>query len=333
MMDNNPHQSTIGILYPGEMGSSFGKLLCEVGFRVVTTVEGRSPRTHRLCHEAGLSVVDSLSGVLALSDVVISLVSPGAALSVARDVAAHMEGSSRSLLYIDANSISPMTVARISEVLCHVPVDFVDASIIGLASQLRQRGTFYLSGSRAKELSGQFEPIIRVKVVGDMPGQASALRMIVSGITKGLSGLFIETMLFAQDMHLLNEAIETCDEIYPSIMELVRRWLPTYPQHATRRCEELQEVEETMLISGLTPRIVRAVREVISALASADWPDHDPQQWTIAEMIGQIHKEGTLQSSASHLHQPPEQRGKDGLGSGDQPITVGDRSGPRAEIR
>src|SRR5260370_10326118 len=152
-MDNNSHKSRIGILYPGEMGSSFGKLVCEHGFRVVTTVEGRSPRTHRLCHEAGLNVVDSLGEVLERSDVVISLVSPGAALSVARDVAAHLEGSYRSLLYIDANSISPMTVARISEVLCHVPVDFVDASVIGLASQLRQRGTLYLTGSRAEELS------------------------------------------------------------------------------------------------------------------------------------------------------------------------------------
>src|SRR5258708_20011805 len=144
-MENNAHQSTIGILYRGEMGSSFGKLLCEVGFRVVTTVEGRSPRTHRLCHEAGLSVVDSLSGVLALSDVVISLVSPGAALSVARDVAAHMEGSSRSLLYIDANSISPMTVAQISEVLCQVPVDFVDASIIALPSHPPQTRPYSLN--------------------------------------------------------------------------------------------------------------------------------------------------------------------------------------------
>ena len=102
-------------------------------------------------------------------------------------------------------------------------------------------------------------------------------------------------MLFAQDMHLLNEAIETCDEIYPSIMELVRRWLPTYPQHAARRCEELQEVEETMLVSGLTPRIVRAVREVISALASTGWPNHDTEQWTITEIVEQIHREGTLQ--------------------------------------
>jgi len=327
MTENKPHQSTIGILYPGEMGSSLAKLLCEAGFDVITTVEGRSPRTRRLCHEAGLSVVDSLREVLERCDAVISLVSPGAALSVARDVTVNIDGSSRSLLYIDANSISPLTVTRISEVLSQVTVDFVDASIFGLASQLRQRGTLYFSGPRAKELSRQFEPIMRIKVVGDVPGQASALKMIVSGIPKGLSGLFLETMLFAQNMHLLNEAIEACDEIYPSIMEVVRRMLPTYPQHAGRRCQELQEVEETMLMSGFTPRILRAVREVTSALASAGWPDkHDTQQWTIAEIIRQIQRQGTLQASESHSDQSPDQRLKDGVGSDDQPITVDCRS-------
>src|SRR5580692_5221461 len=99
MMENKPHQSTIGILYSGEMGSSFGKVVREAGFRVITTVEGRSPRTHRLCHEGGLSVVDSLGEVIERSDVVVSLVSPGAALSVAREVAANIDDSSRSPLY------------------------------------------------------------------------------------------------------------------------------------------------------------------------------------------------------------------------------------------
>ena len=51
---------------------------------------------------------------------------------------------------------------------------------------------------------------------GRSPGQASALKMIVSAIPKGLSGLFLETMLFVQDMHLLNEALVACDEIDPA---------------------------------------------------------------------------------------------------------------------
>ena len=323
MTDNNQHQSTIGILYPGEMGSCFGKLLCEAGFGVITTVEHRSPRTRLLCRDAGLTVVDRLNEVLERSDVVISLVSPGAALSVARDVAAHLEGSSRSLLYVDANSISPMTVAQISDVLGHVSVDFVDASIFGLASQLHQRGALYLSGSRASELSTQFEPIMRVKVVGDIPGQASALKMIVSSMTKGLSAMFIETMLFAQNMHLLSEAIEACDEIYPSIMEVVRRMLPTYPQHAARRCEELNEVEETMLVSGVTPRIVHAVREVTSTVAGFVWPDHASHKWTVDEVIGRIPREGSLLPLESQF---PKKCGPNGLASDEQQITSGDLS-------
>jgi 3-hydroxyisobutyrate dehydrogenase-like beta-hydroxyacid dehydrogenase len=182
-----------------------------------------------------------------------------------------------------------------------VSIDFVDASIFGLAAQLQQRGTVYLSGPRANELSDQVGSLLRVKVVGDEPGQASALKMIVSGIPKGLSGLFIEAMLFAQNMHLLNEALDACDEIYPSIMEVMRRMLPTYPRHAGRRCEELQEVEETMLMSGVTPRIVRAVREVTSDVAGVGWPTgRDAQQWSIAEIIKQINQVGV----ADGYHDP-----------------------------
>jgi hypothetical protein len=58
------HDPTVGILYPGEMGAALGRLLREDGVRVVTTLEGRSPRTRRLCAEAGLSVLGSLAEVL-----------------------------------------------------------------------------------------------------------------------------------------------------------------------------------------------------------------------------------------------------------------------------
>src|ERR1700689_4553618 len=121
-MSRSRNKIRIGILYPGEMGTSLGKLLGRAGLGVVTTVEGRSPRTQRLCREFGLNVVESLGEVLQQSDVVISLVSPKAALTVARSVAAHRQASSRGLLYVDANSISPMTVVQISEVLRQVSV-------------------------------------------------------------------------------------------------------------------------------------------------------------------------------------------------------------------
>jgi hypothetical protein len=52
-------------------------------------------------------------------------------------------------------------------------------------------------------------------------------------------------MLLAREMDLLAPALETCREI------IIDRLMPTYPQHASRRCEELQEIERTMLLSAV----------------------------------------------------------------------------------
>jgi 3-hydroxyisobutyrate dehydrogenase-like beta-hydroxyacid dehydrogenase len=287
----------IGILYPGEMGSTLGRLLAENGFSVFTTLRGRSQRTRRLCEGAGLCVLPSLGEVLHRSDIVISLVPPRAALPMARKVARLAARTSRKLVYVDANSISPMTVANISEILPSAKVAFVDACIFGLASQLRQRGVLYLSGSRAEQVASHFRRAMRAKVVGEAPGQASALKMIVSGMPKGLVGLFVETMLFACDMGLLSEALEAYEEIYPGIMEIVRRMLPTYGQHAARRAQELKEAEKILLRKGNSARITASVRRLTAELAQVAWPSGtDPQRWTVAELIEAIHRSRSQKS-------------------------------------
>jgi 3-hydroxyisobutyrate dehydrogenase-like beta-hydroxyacid dehydrogenase len=280
------------------MGSTFAKLLAANGFRVVTTLEGRSLRTRRLCHDAGLNVLDSVGQVLQCADILFSFVPPGAALQVAGNVAVLVKDESRPSLYVDANSISPATAAKISELLRVERVDFVDASIRGLASQLKETGVLYLSGARAEEISDRLGSMMRVKVVGDAPGQASALKMVLSCLPKGLIGLFSEAMLFAREMGLLDEAMEICNEFYPGVMDVVKRMLPTYPQHAARRSEELQELEETMLLNGVPPRVLGAVREVTSGLAEVDWPNNtDYHGWTITEIIQEIYRNHLLHAS------------------------------------
>jgi 3-hydroxyisobutyrate dehydrogenase-like beta-hydroxyacid dehydrogenase len=302
----NANNTTIGILYPGDMGSSFGKLLCAGGFRVVTTLEGRSPRTHGLCRAAGLNVLASAGDVVEQSDVVISLVMPSAALKVARQVAALAKSSGRGPLYVDANNIPPTAVDEIAEVLRQGEIDFVDAAIHGVAAQLRELGILYLSGFRAGELSSLFGPLMCVKTVGSVPGQASALKTIMSGMSKGLVGLFVETMLLARQLRLLPDALESCEQCYPGVMEAVRRMLPTYPQHALRRSEEMRELEQTMLLNGSTPRVVSSEREVIADLATLEWTKgRSAKQWTVAEIIEEVYRGAARQESeevsAAHL--------------------------------
>src|SRR5437868_14629367 len=140
-----PDQKTIGILYPGEMGSNLGRLLSAAGFNVITTTIDRSARTQSLCHDAGLIPLKSMKDVVEQADVIVSVVSPDAALSLAEEIALLAKGRAENLLYVDANSISPLTVFQISECLSRAGIDLVDASIMGPASQLEKRGMLYLS--------------------------------------------------------------------------------------------------------------------------------------------------------------------------------------------
>ena len=69
---------TVGLVGAGHMGSGLVWALREGGARVVTTLEGRSPRTARLARAAGLDLLPALADVLATADVVLVVTPPGA---------------------------------------------------------------------------------------------------------------------------------------------------------------------------------------------------------------------------------------------------------------
>ncbi len=285
---------TIGILYPGEMGSALGKLLAGDGCRVVTTLEGRSDRTARLCREAGLEVLDSFADVVRLAGVVFSVVPPAQALPLAERYREAARGRSPAPLFVDANSVSPLTVQEIAARLGEADLPCVDAAVHGLAAQLRSRGTVYLSGPEAPRVAGLLEGLVRVRVMGDRPGQASALKMLIAGLNKGLVALFLELGLLAREGGLLPELVECCKNSYPGVAEVVERLLPTFPQHAARRGQEMQELERTMEAAGLTPAVVRGTREIITALGRLGLPARpdraDERPWTVAEVIEESHR-------------------------------------------
>lgn len=108
---------TVGIVSPGEMGHGLGQVLRAAGLRAVTCVRGRSQRTVTLASDAGLEAVPELADVVAEADLLLSLVPPAQALTVARDVAAALAETGASLLYADCNSIAPRTVDAIGQVI------------------------------------------------------------------------------------------------------------------------------------------------------------------------------------------------------------------------
>jgi len=261
--------TTVAVLYPGEMGAVLAGLLMRRGARVVTTLQGRGPSTVQRCRETGVIELDSLRQVVREAAVVFSLVPPAQAQAMARAYCELAHLSPPGALYVDANSIGPGLAESLSAQLAEHGRGFVDAAINGLAANAASGGTLFLSGPRAAEVAELVTPAMRVQVLGDGPAAASALKMALGGLAKGLCSLFVETALLADCHKMLPQMLEATAGIYPGVYAIVQRMLPTYALHAERRATEMAQVEQTLRAAGVEPVVIEAVRKVHQRWAAA----------------------------------------------------------------
>lgn len=295
---------TVALLYPGEMGASLGKLLVSTGIRVVTTHTGRSTRTIQLSREAGIETLGSLTDVARESTLVISTVETSAAMEVADSYAALAHLAPRGTIYIDANSIGPETAQAIGAKITAAGCCFVDAAINGLAKNLAASGTLYLSGPHADEVASPFVSVMKVHVVGPEIGQASTMKMLLGGLTKGTCALFLELAVMAERRNMLPEMMQACSTIYPGISVLIERMLPTYARHSGRRSAEMQELEKTLLNTGIQPCVLAGVLQLHEQLAGSDF---DPSAGSsVASFVQRIVNDGLL--AANPVPAPAEPR-------------------------
>ncbi len=262
--------STVALLYPGELGAAFGELLTSRGVRVVTTLRDRSAATLERCRTAKIEVIDSLTNLAKQASLVISLVPPTAAEEVA---AAYCDASEIPATYVDMNSIGPELAVAIAARVTACGHEFVDGAINGLAKNLTKGGTLFLSGKRSAVVADLLGDAMRVRLLGDEIGRASSMKMLLSGLSKGLCALFVENALIARRQGMLSEMIEAYTTIYPGVMVVVDRMLPTYARHAGRRAVEMRELEETARGAGVEPCVIEAVRELHEMLAGASFKD------------------------------------------------------------
>ena len=283
---------TVGILYPGEMGASLATVMQERGHRTVTMTVGRSEATRERCRSANIRMLPSLESVISESQVIVSLVPPAAAWELAVECRDWMAAGNGAKLFVDANSVSPLTARRIDELFRESGIGFVDGSIHGLASQLKQRGTLFLSGSTADAIAPCFAGLSRVMVLGDEPGQASMFKMLLGGLSKGIVALFIEMALAGHRAGMLEELMNQSRFYYPGLMEALERLLPTYPQHAPRRTKELAELTSTLRTLGLSPGMLGAARQTIAHIADLEldrrYPLRDAAAWNVESVVRAI---------------------------------------------
>jgi 3-hydroxyisobutyrate dehydrogenase-like beta-hydroxyacid dehydrogenase len=268
---NSNSATTVGILYCGEMGSAFGKLLRKGGLRVITTCQGRSRATEEQARSSGIEILPRLDDVVAQSHIIFSLVLPSAAVDVARQYISCHQMRPQDSVFVEANSIGLETLAQIDRLMVEQNIPLVDAAINGVAHRLEDLGMLHISGPKAGSVEAICRGLLRVNWLGAQIGSASRMKLLMSGIAKGLVALFLEVGVLAERADMSESFLESCRHFYPSLMTVIERVLVTYPRHAARRVGEIRDIEKMGRALDLRLGMTHEAGKLIQLIASVDW--------------------------------------------------------------
>lgn len=267
----------IGFMTPGDMGQAVAMQLKGKGFAVCTALEKRSERSRRLAAEAGLTDVGAIARMTAQSDLVMSVMNPGAALEFAREAAEAIRGQSHKPVFIDCNAVAPDTMREIESVMKSAGARCLDGGLIGPPPRGKAKVNLYVSGPGASDLAQLATEQLRVHVLSERLGDASAVKMCYSAFNKGTQGLLLETLMAAQRLGVYEELEKQLLSSKADLYEWVLGALPSLPPKAYRWVPEMHEIARTFEGVGMTPRIFQGEADMFDLVAATPLGRETPE--------------------------------------------------------
>lgn len=248
----------VGFVGFGEVASTLSAGLLKNGVEVSVCMEGRSSKTQKRASKMDLILCPTNRELAETSDILISTVTPGSAVKVAQDVGEHVNG-----VYVDINNISPKTAKKALSFIKNGKI--ADASIIGTIRK-GLNVPIIVSGPYANKFAELNKYGMNINVIGDEEGQASAVKMLRSSFTKGLSALLFETLYPAYKMGIDKEVLKYISETEgESFKDSAVSRIISSAFHAKRRGEEMSEVVE-FLSKNEDPKMSKATQELFKML-------------------------------------------------------------------
>jgi len=255
---------TIALLHPGNMGTTIGACAATSGARVLWASDQRSAASRARAQQAGLIDAKSLAVAVGQSDIVLSVCPPEFAMDVAAEVAAQKFKG----IYVDANAISRASAEAIGEIVSRGGASFVDGGIIG--SPVKKAGTtrLYLSGEKAEEIAQLFAAsMLDARCIGNIPGEASALKVVYAAWTKGTDALILAIRALAKHEGVENALLDEWKTSQPTLEQKCVRAAAVAAPKMWRYVGEMNEIAEAFQAAGLPGGFHQAAAEVSERLA------------------------------------------------------------------
>lgn len=254
----------IGIIHPGDMGSSVAASAAEGGHEVFWASEERSAATRERAEKAGLRDLGTLAALCEASELLLGVCPPHAAEATAAQVRdAGFRG-----LYLDANAVSPERARAIQALLAEAGIGFVDGGIIGPPAWRPGTSWLYLSGPGREEVAACFAagPLAACPL-GPEIGEASALKMCYAALTKGTTALLCAVFATAAQRGVLPQLLAQWEQESPGLAAERERTVRRVTAKAWRFEGEMREIAATFAASGQPAGFHAAAAEIYAGLA------------------------------------------------------------------
>jgi 3-hydroxyisobutyrate dehydrogenase-like beta-hydroxyacid dehydrogenase len=177
------------------------------------------------------------------AEFLLSIVPPGDALALARQLAPMLTTANKKPIYVECNAVSPPTMLKIADTVAPTGCSFVAAGIIGPPPRPGSSNTkFYASGPSAKDFARLNDYGLIVRVLEGPLTAASALKMSYAGITKGFTALGAAMMLAATRGGSAEALKAELAESQQALFGYLSRQVPGMYSKAYRWVAELDEI-------------------------------------------------------------------------------------------
>ncbi|HWT05668.1 MAG TPA: NAD(P)-binding domain-containing protein, partial [Xanthomonadales bacterium] len=180
----SPGTTRVGVVGVGRMGANIARRLRDAGFTVAAVFDADRERAHGLAGELGTGAPDSLGGVTAASDVVLTVVTDDAAMRAifARDGDSLLRGA-RGKVFVNCATVTPDVHVEVDALVRDAGAVSVEACMASSIPQARE-GKLYLICGGDEDAFARVQPLldamsISLRWVGG-PGRAAQVKALVN---------------------------------------------------------------------------------------------------------------------------------------------------------
>ncbi|MCC7426573.1 MAG: NAD(P)-dependent oxidoreductase [Alphaproteobacteria bacterium] len=263
-MSDRRNTPRIGFIGFGEAASCFARgfkgegVEGFVAYDIAWQDPALSPRMRERAAATSTRLLASPAEVAAEADIIFSAVTCAATVDVAQAIEPHLKPHH---FFLDINSSSPMAKQAAEAAIAPSGARFVELAVMSNVPPHLHRVPILLAGREARVLQALLAPLgMRMEVMSEKVGEASAVKMFRSILMKGIEGLFFECILAASRYGVVDRVLDSVKETLPGLdwVERANYTMPRTVEHALRRAHEMEEVTETLKAMGLDHSMAEA---------------------------------------------------------------------------